>query len=144
MVSSVCCKHILCWVTSFLQEIFVLVIIVSCFIFLGVLGSCKRKAFNDMVAEIKNLQSTLSDLLLKHRSLARELRKHQDVDLKNKAKLKYLRGNFDHPSIYTSNLVLFVELDVTSFSLVEINTLFFLVATKRTTRTPRQNFLVGD
>ena len=45
-----------------------------------------------MMADIKNLRSALSDLHLKHRSLARELHKHESGELKNKAELKYLRG----------------------------------------------------
>lgn len=66
------------------------------FIFLGLLGSFKRKASNEVVAEVKNLRSALSELHLKHRSLAMELFKHQDADLKNKAELKYLQGNVNN------------------------------------------------
>lgn len=59
-------------------------------------GSCSRKPFNDMVTEVKNLRSVLSDLHLKHRSLASELRKHQNGDLKNKAELNFLRGDLEN------------------------------------------------
>ncbi|XP_048496318.1 E3 ubiquitin-protein ligase BRE1-like 1 isoform X2 [Beta vulgaris subsp. vulgaris] len=58
-------------------------------------GSFKRKASNEVVAEVKNLRSALSELHLKHRSLAMELFKHQDADLKNKAELKYLQGELE-------------------------------------------------
>ncbi|KAL2892515.1 E3 ubiquitin-protein ligase BRE1-like 1 [Bienertia sinuspersici] len=58
-------------------------------------GSCRRKESHDMLAEVKNLRSTLSDLLLKHRALVKELRKHQDGDFKNKAELKYLREDLE-------------------------------------------------
>lgn len=53
-------------------------------------GSCRRKSSNDSVVEVKSLRSALSDLHLKHKSLVRELRKHQDSDVKNKAELRYL------------------------------------------------------
>uniref|UniRef100_A0A803LI99 E3 ubiquitin protein ligase n=1 Tax=Chenopodium quinoa TaxID=63459 RepID=A0A803LI99_CHEQI len=58
-------------------------------------GSCRQKPSNDMLAEVRNLRSALSDLHLKHKSLANELRKHQDGDLKNKAELVYLREELE-------------------------------------------------
>ncbi|CAO2834803.1 unnamed protein product [Amaranthus hypochondriacus] len=57
--------------------------------------SCKRKESYTMMADIKNLRSALNDLHLKHRSLARELHKHESGELKNKAELKYLRGELE-------------------------------------------------
>ncbi|KAK9757792.1 hypothetical protein RND81_01G186100 [Saponaria officinalis] len=58
-------------------------------------GDCRQEASNDLAIEVKNLRSTVSNLLLNHRSLARELRKHQDGDLKSKTELKYLRGDLE-------------------------------------------------
>ncbi|KAL9228837.1 hypothetical protein vseg_004374 [Gypsophila vaccaria] len=58
-------------------------------------GDCRQKASNDLAIEVKNMRSTVSNLLLNHRSLAMELRKHQDSDLKSKAELKYLLGDLE-------------------------------------------------
>lgn len=57
------------------------------------LGSCRLKSSTDLQSEVKNLRLELSDLHLKHKSLARELQSCQDIDAKNKAELKLLRGN---------------------------------------------------
>jgi E3 ubiquitin-protein ligase BRE1 len=48
---------------------------------------------NELEMELKNLRSGLSDLHLKHKSLAMELQNHRDADAKNKAELKHLKGN---------------------------------------------------
>lgn len=58
------------------------------------LGSCRQKASCDLEKEVKNLRLEFSDLHLKHKTLARELQRHQDIDAKNKAEIKRLRGNF--------------------------------------------------
>ncbi|KAK9749189.1 hypothetical protein RND81_02G108100 [Saponaria officinalis] len=55
----------------------------------------RRKTSNDLATEVKDLRSTVCDLYVKHRSLARELRTLQDSDLRNKANLKYLRGDLE-------------------------------------------------
>lgn len=58
------------------------------------LGSCRQRSSIDLQSEVKNLRLELSDLHLKHKSLARKLQSRQDIDAKNKAELKRLRGNF--------------------------------------------------
>ncbi|KNA15369.1 hypothetical protein SOVF_098820 [Spinacia oleracea] len=57
--------------------------------------SGRRQPSNDMLAKVKNLRSALNDLHLKHKSLASELRKHEDGDFKNKAELSSFRGDLE-------------------------------------------------
>lgn len=47
-----------------------------------------------MEEEVKTLRLLVSDLHLKHRTLSRELQNQRDIDAKNKAQLKHLKGNF--------------------------------------------------
>ena len=63
-------------------------------VLLLLLGSCWQKTSCDLEKEVKNLRLEFSDLHLKHKTLARELQKHQDIDAKNNAEIKRLRGNF--------------------------------------------------
>jgi E3 ubiquitin-protein ligase BRE1 len=49
---------------------------------------------NDLELESKNLRLSLSELHLKHKSLASEFRIQRDLDAKNKAELKRLKGKF--------------------------------------------------
>ncbi|KAJ0112961.1 hypothetical protein Patl1_00150 [Pistacia atlantica] len=58
-------------------------------------GSCRQKLSVDLQSEVKNLRLELSDLHLKHKSLARKLQNRQDIDAKNKAELKRLRGELE-------------------------------------------------
>ncbi|KAK9273023.1 hypothetical protein L1049_017830 [Liquidambar formosana] len=58
-------------------------------------GLYRQKVSRDLEKEVKNLRSSLEDLHLKHRSLAREMQSHQDNDAKNKAELKRLRGELE-------------------------------------------------
>uniref|UniRef100_A0A2N9EF63 E3 ubiquitin protein ligase n=1 Tax=Fagus sylvatica TaxID=28930 RepID=A0A2N9EF63_FAGSY len=58
-------------------------------------GSCWQKTSCDLEKEVKNLRLEFSDLHLKHKTLARELQKHQDIDAKNNAEIKRLRGRTD-------------------------------------------------
>ncbi|XP_044493657.1 E3 ubiquitin-protein ligase BRE1-like 1 isoform X3 [Mangifera indica] len=58
-------------------------------------GSCRQKSLIELPSEVKNLRLELSDLHLKHKSLARELQSRQDTDAKNKAELKRLRGELE-------------------------------------------------
>ncbi|KAJ4827632.1 hypothetical protein Tsubulata_008249 [Turnera subulata] len=46
----------------------------------------------ELETEVKNLRSALGDLHLNHKSLAWKLQNHQDIDAKNKAELKRLKG----------------------------------------------------
>ncbi|GMY23299.1 E3 ubiquitin-protein ligase BRE1-like 1 isoform X1 [Fagus crenata] len=58
-------------------------------------GSCWQKSSCDLEKEVKNLRLEFSDLHLKHKTLARELQKHQDIDAKNNAEIKRLRGELE-------------------------------------------------
>ncbi|KAH1080811.1 hypothetical protein J1N35_020572 [Gossypium stocksii] len=58
-------------------------------------GSCRQKAFCDLESEVKNLRLAISDIHLNHRSLVRELQSHRDIDAKNKAELKRLKGELE-------------------------------------------------
>ncbi|KAA8550078.1 hypothetical protein F0562_001762 [Nyssa sinensis] len=58
-------------------------------------GPCWQKTSNDLEVEVKNLRVALGDLHVKHKSLAREMQRHRDTDAKNKAELKFLRGELD-------------------------------------------------
>ncbi|KAF9687687.1 hypothetical protein SADUNF_Sadunf02G0119000 [Salix dunnii] len=55
----------------------------------------RQMTSNELEMELKNLRSGLSDLHLKHRSLAMELQNHRDDDAKNKAELKHLKGELE-------------------------------------------------
>ncbi|XAR54169.1 hypothetical protein NMG60_11029190 [Bertholletia excelsa] len=58
-------------------------------------GSCRRKEFTDLQAELKSLRAALGDLYLRHKSLSKELQCHQDTDARNKAELKHLKGELE-------------------------------------------------
>ncbi|CAK8541332.1 unnamed protein product [Lathyrus sativus] len=57
--------------------------------------SCGQMLSNDMEVESKNLRLTLSELHLKHKSLASVFRIQRDLDAKNKAELKQLKGELE-------------------------------------------------
>ncbi|KAI9381959.1 hypothetical protein POPTR_014G055800v4 [Populus trichocarpa] len=57
--------------------------------------ACRETISNELETELKNLRLGLSDLHLKHKSLARELQNHRDSDAKNKAELKHLKGELE-------------------------------------------------
>ncbi|KAM7276194.1 hypothetical protein ACFE04_018060 [Oxalis oulophora] len=54
-------------------------------------GSCRPEACSQLESEVKSL----SDLILEHMSLTRELQAHQDLDAKNKTELKRLQGELE-------------------------------------------------
>ncbi|XP_059451247.1 E3 ubiquitin-protein ligase BRE1-like 1 isoform X1 [Corylus avellana] len=58
-------------------------------------GSCRQNASHDLEKEVKNLRLEFSDLHLKHKSLARELWRHQDIDAKSKAGIKRLKEELE-------------------------------------------------
>ncbi|XP_040993640.1 E3 ubiquitin-protein ligase BRE1-like 1 isoform X2 [Juglans microcarpa x Juglans regia] len=58
-------------------------------------GACRQKTCHDLEKEVKNLRMEFSDLHLKHKSLARELQRHQNVHAKNKAEMKHLREELE-------------------------------------------------
>ncbi|KAG8653709.1 E3 ubiquitin-protein ligase BRE1-like 1 isoform X1 [Manihot esculenta] len=58
-------------------------------------GAGRHKESCELVAEVKNLRLALSELHLKHKSVARELQSCRDIDAKSKAELKQLKGELD-------------------------------------------------
>ncbi|XVF33573.1 hypothetical protein REPUB_Repub17cG0180000 [Reevesia pubescens] len=58
-------------------------------------GSCRQKVSSELESEVKNLRLAIGDIHLKHRSLARELQSHRDIDAKNKAELRHLKGELE-------------------------------------------------
>ncbi|XP_035540989.1 E3 ubiquitin-protein ligase BRE1-like 1 isoform X1 [Juglans regia] len=58
-------------------------------------GSCRQKTSHNLVKEVKKLRMEFSDLHLKHKSLARELQRRQDIHVKNKAEMKHLRDELE-------------------------------------------------
>lgn len=61
-------------------------------VLLLLLGAGRHKESCELVAEVKNLRLALSELHLKHKSVARELQSCRDIDAKSKAELKQLKG----------------------------------------------------
>lgn len=61
-------------------------------ILLLLLDACRRNT--ESILEAKTWRSAFIDIFLKHSSLSKELQSHQDIDAKNKAKLRRLRGNY--------------------------------------------------
>ncbi|GAU46269.1 hypothetical protein TSUD_174450 [Trifolium subterraneum] len=57
--------------------------------------SCGLMLSNDLEVESKNLRLALSELHLKHKSLASDFRIQRDLDAKNKAELKRLKGELE-------------------------------------------------
>ncbi|XP_061355965.1 E3 ubiquitin-protein ligase BRE1-like 1 [Gastrolobium bilobum] len=57
--------------------------------------SCRPKLSIDLEVEVKNLRLALSELHLKHKSLASDFQIQRDLDAKNKADLKRLRGDLE-------------------------------------------------
>lgn len=57
------------------------------------LGSCRQKASIELESDVKNLRLAIGDIHLKHRSMVRALQNYSDIDAKNKAELKRLKGN---------------------------------------------------
>ncbi|XP_042959417.1 E3 ubiquitin-protein ligase BRE1-like 1 isoform X2 [Carya illinoinensis] len=58
-------------------------------------GACRQKTSHDLEKEVKNLRMEFSDLHLKHKSLARELQRQQNVHAKNEAEMKHLREELE-------------------------------------------------
>ncbi|KAL5571647.1 hypothetical protein UlMin_021244 [Ulmus minor] len=59
-------------------------------------GFCRKETSSDDINEnFKNSRLDFIDIFLNHRSLARELLTDQDIDAKNKAKIKRLRGELE-------------------------------------------------
>lgn len=79
---------------SVISLLFCILSLSSFYLLLPYVGSCRQNKTGDLEKEVKNLRLVISDLHLKHRSLAREMQSHRDTDAKNKADLKRLRGKF--------------------------------------------------
>ncbi|XP_062001655.1 E3 ubiquitin-protein ligase BRE1-like 1 [Rosa rugosa] len=58
-------------------------------------GLSRQRASNDLKMEVTNLRLAFSDILLKHRGLARELQNRWDIEAKNKAEIKRLKGELE-------------------------------------------------
>lgn len=54
-----------------------------------------EKTTNDLEMEVTNLHAAVSELLLKHHSLANEVQSHRDTYLKNKSEIKRLAGELE-------------------------------------------------
>ncbi|KAB2608831.1 E3 ubiquitin-protein ligase BRE1-like 1 [Pyrus ussuriensis x Pyrus communis] len=59
--------------------------------FLGEDSTSRQKTSTDFKNEVKNMRLAFIDMFLKHRTLARELLSHCDLDAKNKAEPKRLK-----------------------------------------------------
>ncbi|MED6120827.1 ubiquitin-like modifier hub1, partial [Stylosanthes scabra] len=57
--------------------------------------SFRQKLCADLEGEVKNLRSAFSELHLKHKSLASEFQTRRDLDAKNKAELRKLKGELE-------------------------------------------------
>ena len=73
-------------------------------ILLLLIGTSRPKTSTDFKNEVKNLRLAFIDMFLKHRTLARELQSHRDLDAKNKAELKRLKGKILTPIVLYSFL----------------------------------------
>ncbi|CAB4269474.1 unnamed protein product [Prunus armeniaca] len=58
-------------------------------------GTSRQKTSSDFKNEVKNLRLAFSDMFVKHKLLARELQSHRDMDAKNKAELRRLKGELE-------------------------------------------------
>lgn len=58
-------------------------------------GLCYKKISSDLHAEVNNMRLAFGDLHLKHKSVTRDMQSHRDIDAKNKAELKRLRGELE-------------------------------------------------
>lgn len=61
---------------------------------LSLLELCGQLALNELESEIKSFRVVLDDVLVKFKSLSRELQCHQDADAKVRADLKRIRGSY--------------------------------------------------
>lgn len=66
------------------------------------IGTSRQKTSSDFKNEVKNLRLAFSDMFVKHKLLARELQSHRDMDAKNKAELRRLKGK-----IFLESLLVF-------------------------------------
>ncbi|KAB2017573.1 hypothetical protein ES319_D08G172100v1 [Gossypium barbadense] len=62
-------------------------------------GSCRQKTSIELESDVKNLRLAIGDIHLKHRSMVRALQNHSDIDAKNKAELKRLKGELENAAV---------------------------------------------
>ncbi|KHG13634.1 E3 ubiquitin-protein ligase BRE1-like 1 [Gossypium arboreum] len=62
-------------------------------------GSCRQKTSIELESDVKNLRLAIGDIHLKHRSMVRVLQNHSDIDAKNKAELKRLKGELENAAV---------------------------------------------
>ncbi|KAG8486382.1 hypothetical protein CXB51_019709 [Gossypium anomalum] len=62
-------------------------------------GSCRQKTSIELGSDVKNLRLAIGDIHLKHRSMVRALQNHSDIDAKNKAELKRLKGELENAAV---------------------------------------------
>ncbi|MFS8022779.1 putative transcription factor C2H2 family [Helianthus anomalus] len=58
-------------------------------------GSCRPNSSIELQKEVKNMRSSISDMHLMHRSMAKQMQFHLDTDAKNKSELRQLRGELE-------------------------------------------------
>lgn len=61
---------------------------------LSFLDLCAQLALNELESEMKSFRVDLDDVLVKFKSLSRELQSHRDADAKVRADLKRIRGSY--------------------------------------------------
>lgn len=54
----------------------------------------QQLALNELESEMKSFRVVLDDVLVKFKSLSRELQSHRDTDAKVRADLKRIRGSY--------------------------------------------------
>ncbi|KAH1106839.1 hypothetical protein J1N35_010607 [Gossypium stocksii] len=62
-------------------------------------GSCRQKTSIELESDVKNLRLAIGEIHLKHRSMVRALQNHSDIDAKNKAELKRLKGELENAAV---------------------------------------------
>lgn len=70
---------------------------------LSFLDLCGQLALSELESEIKSFRGDLDDVLVKFKSLSRELQSHRDADAKVRVDLKRIRGSYlvsSHSTIY--------------------------------------------
>lgn len=59
-----------------------------------ILDLCGHQALNELESEVKGFRAVLDDVLVKFKSLSRELQSYRDADAKVRADLRRIRGSY--------------------------------------------------
>lgn len=59
-----------------------------------ILDLCGHQALNELESEVKSFRVVLDDVLVKFKSLSRELQSYRDADAKVRADLRRIRGSY--------------------------------------------------